>query len=114
MISKGAGDLETTRSGNVLVSSKSMLKAIDILNGGDAMLFYVFTMPVPHVSRGLYKILQETEAVIIPFYIKGGYTVRFFIKSLRPRVVFGAPLRKEDILNGKIQYLKSVLKSLAS
>jgi len=102
-----------------MLAAKVMPKITELVKNGEALIFIGIgkILDLPHkplrFPLGLYSVLKDTDPVILPVYIKDGYPIEFPIKKLRPAVVIGAPLKKEDILAGRESYITDVLRSMA-
>lgn len=115
-IMRAAGYLEETRAKEPLVSAKAMSRATEMIKRGEAVNIFVFGNPLKaprlYIFPSVFKILRETDPVIVPAYIMDGYKAEFPISNLKAKVIFGAPIRKEDILQGGQQYMKGVFETL--
>ena len=118
MLTVKAAGLITRDVSSPLLGAKVLLKAIKGINKGGSFILFISERASMHiepvkVSRSVYKLIEGTDAVILPVFISGGIKLSFPKKPARPRIVIGKPLSKQDILAGGDAFVKKSILALS-
>lgn len=103
--------------GHVLSGSSAIIRVVKAINGGDPFILFPSEMVIPDgtidkIRPGLYKIIQDTDAVILPVHISGGIRFKFLQTPPRPKIVIGKPIEKLHILSGRDAFIKQAISEL--
>lgn len=103
--------------GHSLSGSRAIISSLNAINGGDSFILFPSERVIPEgtidkISPGLYRIIQDTDAVILPVHITGGLRFRFLQKPSRPKIVIGKPIDKQRILYGRDEVIKKAIRNL--
>jgi len=109
--------LVVRRYGHFLSGSSTIIKTIKAINGGDSFILFpservIYDGRIEKIKPGLYKIIEDTDAVILPVFIKDDIRITFIKKPFRAKVVIGKPLDKQHILYGKDNAVREAIASL--
>jgi 1-acyl-sn-glycerol-3-phosphate acyltransferase len=110
-------DLVVRRYGHRLCGSSAIIKSAKAINKGDSFILFpseraIFDGHIEKIKPGLYKIIEDTDAVILPVFIKEDIRITFIKKPFRAKVVIGKPLDKQHILYGKDNAVREAIASL--
>lgn len=105
------------RYGHFLSGSSTIIKAVKAINGGDSFILFPSERAIPEgnidkIRPGLYKIIEDTDAVILPVFITHKMRFKFLQRPFRPKVAIGKPLDKLSILYGRDTAIKQAIASL--
>jgi 1-acyl-sn-glycerol-3-phosphate acyltransferase len=105
-------------SGHYLVGSSALLKIEECVNNGESFILFpsenvIYDGSIGKVKQALYRIIQDTDAVILPVYLKDIMRQVFYQKPFRAKVVIGRPLSKTDILSGRDEFIRKAIQSLS-
>lgn len=109
--------LVVRRYGHFLSGSSTIIKAVKAIKGGDSFILFPSERVIPEghidkIQRGLYKIIADTDAVILPVFVTNKMRLKFLQKPFRPKVAIGKPLDKRSILYGGDNAIKQAVASL--
>jgi len=109
--------LVVRRYGHFLSGSSTIIKAIKAINEGDSFILFpseraIFDGSIDKIRPGLYKIIEDTNAIILPVFIKEEFRFKFLQKPFRAKVVIGKPLDRQHILYGKDNAVRQAIASL--
>lgn len=115
MCNRGAG-VVVRSSGHRLVGSSIIQTVIESINSGDSFLLFLTeaTGPVLKVRPAIYKIIAETDAVILPVHIRFNVELGLSMHPEKGEVVIGRPLDKQQILSGGDEFLMKAISTLAN
>lgn len=103
--------------GHYLSGSSVIIRVVKAIDGGDPFILFPSERVIPDgtidkIKPGLYKIIQDTDAVILPVHISGGIRVKFLQKPFRPIIIIGKPIDKQSILSGRDTVIKKAISDL--
>jgi 1-acyl-sn-glycerol-3-phosphate acyltransferase len=109
--------LVVRRYGHFLSGSNTIIRTVKAIKEGDSFILFPSERVVPdggieEIRHGLYKIIEDTEAVILPVFITDKLMFTFLQRPFRPKVVIGKPLDKRAILYGKDTAIRQAVASL--
>lgn len=118
MIAIRGAKLIVRPSGHFLVGSKVLLNIVDVINKGESFILFpsehiIYDGSIGGVRQALYGIIEKTDAVILPVYLKGVMRLGFYQKPFRAKVIIGRPISKRDILFGRDEFIRRSIASLA-
>ncbi|MFC1559999.1 lysophospholipid acyltransferase family protein [Candidatus Margulisiibacteriota bacterium] len=105
--------------GHSLVASRTIINVTKEINKGDSFVLFptehvVINGHITKVKKGFYKIISDTNAVILPVHISGGIRIRYPKNPYRAKIVIGKPLNKNDILRGGDLFIRNAISHLSS
>lgn len=113
---RGLG-LVVRRYGHFLSGSSTIIKAVKAVNEGDPFILFpseyvIYDGSIEKIRPGLYKIIEDTDAIILPVFITDQLRFTFLQKPFRPKVVIGKPMDRQHILYGKDEAIKKAISEL--
>lgn len=104
-------------SGHFLSGSSTIIRASKAIKEGDSFILFpservIHDGSIDKIRPGLYKIIEDTDAVILPVFIRDKFSFTFLQKPFRPKVVVGKRLDKQYILYGKDEAIKKAISEL--
>ena len=118
MVTVGFLGLVVRSYSHSLSGSSAIVKAEKAVNDGDSFILFPSERAVPEgridkIRPGLYKIIEDTDAIILPVFIREEIRFTFIKKPFRAKVVIGKPLDKQYILYGRDGAIRQAIDSLA-
>ena len=103
--------------GHYLSGSSVIIRVVKAINSGDPFILFpsehvVYDGTIGKIKPGLYKIIQDADAVILPVHISGAMKAKFLQKPFRPKIVIGKPIDKLHILTGRDAVIKQAIGEL--
>ena len=103
--------------GHRLSGSKAIIRAINAIKDGDSFILFPSESVIPDgsigkIKPGIYKIMEDADAVILPVHISGGISSGFLLKPGGSRIVIGKPIDKQKILYSRDTVIKEAISEL--
>ena len=110
-------DVVVRGSGHLLSGSSTIIKTVKAANSGDSFILFPSERVIPEgnidkIRPGLYSIIEQTNAEVLPVFIKQEFRFKFLKKPFRADVIIGKPLDRQHILYGKDSAIKQAISSL--
>jgi 1-acyl-sn-glycerol-3-phosphate acyltransferase len=111
--------LVVRRYGNALSGSSAIARTVKAINSGDSFILFpsgrsVLEGRIDKIGQSLYKIIEETNAVILPVSIKQEKRFTFIQKPFRAKVAIGKPLDRQHILYDKDAAIRQAIEALGT